>query len=149
MLTLSTSTAVSPSRRCFVLMAAGASTGLLWPPLARGESGQTSSEATIRSGENIVTLVNVFTVEPGRLKDLVQVLEEGTETFFSKMPGFVSSSVLTTRDGAKAINYSQWKSAEDIAGFRKDERFAPYVRRLSAFAKSESMECEVVHVTRA
>ena len=64
------------------------------------------------------------------------------------MPGFVSSSVLTAKDGGQAINYSQWKSADDIAGFRRDPRFAPYIQQLLALAKAEAIECDVATPTR-
>jgi hypothetical protein len=40
-------------------------------------------EATIRTGSDVTTLVNVFTVEPDNHQKLVQLLKEGTETFFS------------------------------------------------------------------
>ena len=103
-------------------------------------------QATIRPDVQVITLVNVFTVEPAKLPSLLDILREGTETFFSRMPGFVSSSVLTARDSGRAINYSQWQSAGDIAAFRKDPRFAPYIQRLLALAKAESIECDVAYV---
>jgi hypothetical protein len=54
--------------------------------------------------------------------------------------------VLTATDSRQAVNYSQWKSADDIAAFRKDPRFAPYIQRLLALAKAESIECDVAYV---
>ena len=103
-------------------------------------------QATIRANGQVITLVNVFTVEPTKLPGLLNLLRDGTETFFSKMPGFVSSSVLTSRDRSRAINYSQWKSADAIAAFRKDPRFAPYIQQLTAIATAESVECDVAYV---
>ena len=92
-------------------------------------------EATIRTGSDIITLVNVFTVEPDNQQKLIQLLKEGTEAFFSKQPGFISSSVHAGKEGGRAINYSQWRSAGDIDNFRKDPKFAPYVQRLAAIAR--------------
>ena len=140
-------TSSHPSRRAFV--AAAASGAALISSRARGQTISSSAEAVIRSGEKLITLVNVFVVDPAQLDKLVEVLRDGTATFFSKMPGFVSSSILTARDRSKAVNYSQWKTTEEVAGFRRDPRFAPYIKKLSALAKAESIECEVVHVTRA
>lgn len=105
--------------------------------------------ATIRTDAQVITLVNLFTVEPTKLPSLLDVLRGGTETFFSEMPGFVSSSVLTAKDGRHAVNYSQWKSPEDIAGFRRDPRFAPYIQQLQALAKAEAIECDVAYVKSA
>jgi len=103
-------------------------------------------QATIRANGHVITLVNVFTVEPAKLPGLLNLLRDGTETFFSKMPGFVSSSVLTSRDRSRAINYSQWKSADAIAAFRKDPRFAPYIQQMATMATAEGIECDVAYV---
>ena len=61
-------------------------------------------EATIRTGSDVTTLVNVFTVEPDNQQKLVQLLKEGTEAFFSKQPGFISSIVHASKEGRRAIN---------------------------------------------
>jgi heme-degrading monooxygenase HmoA len=135
------------SRRGFVVVAGVAATGVaLTAPLAHSQIRSPAMQATIRTDGQVITLVNVFTVEPAKLPSLLDVLRDGTETFFSKMPGFVSSSVLTAKDGRQAINYSQWKSADDIAAFRKDPRFAPYIQQLMALAKAETIECDVAYV---
>lgn len=122
----------------------------LTAPSVRSEPGSAPSpQAVIRSDGRVVTLVNVFTVEAGALPSLLDVLRDGTETFFRNMPGFVSSSVLTARDGRRAINYSQWRTSEDIAAFRLDSRFAPYIARLRALATVDGLECDVAYVHSA
>jgi quinol monooxygenase YgiN len=138
------------SRRAFVTTGLGA--GVLLATQAAPSHGQnrgSKMEATIRIGGDVTTLVNVFTVEPDNQQKLVQVLKEGTETFFSKQPGFISSSVHASKEGRRAINYSQWASAGDIENFRRDPRFAPYIQRLAALAKAETILCEVVEVNHA
>ena len=134
------------SRRGFVAAGVAATGVALTPTLALSQIRSPAMHATIRTDGQMITLVNVFTVEPARLPRLLDVLRDGTETFFSQMPGFVSSSVLTAKDGRQAINYSQWKSTDDIAAFRKDQRFAPYIQQLLAIAKVESIECDVAYV---
>ena len=131
------------SRRGFIV---AASSTALTATLAQSQIRSPAMQATIRADGQVITLVNVFTVEPGTLPGLLDVLRDGTETFFSKMPGFVSSSVLAARDGQRAINYSQWRSAEEIQGYRRDPRFAPYIQRLRALAKAETTECDVAYV---
>lgn len=140
----------TPSRRAVV--ATGVSAGVLLagqivPSYSQNRSS--NMEATIRIGSDVTTLVNVFTLEPDNQQNLVQLLKEGTESFFSKQPGFISSSVHASEEGGRAINYSQWRSAGDIENFRKDPRFAPYVQRLAAIAKAETILCEVVEVNHA
>jgi hypothetical protein len=44
------------------------------------------------------------------------------------------------------INYSQWRSANDIAAFRQHPYFGLYIQRLQALSKAESIECEVVYI---
>lgn len=138
------------SRR--TLLAAGAvATGfaLATPPASAQAGAAPAGQAVIRTDLRVVTLVSVFKVEPDTLAKLLDILREGTETFFSRMPGFVSSSVLLARDGRHAINYSQWRSAEDIAGFRRDPRFDPYIQRLRPLATPETFDCEVAYVDAA
>jgi heme-degrading monooxygenase HmoA len=135
------------SRRSIVATGAAATGLALASPLARAQAGAGGAkQAIIRTDVRVITLVNMFTVEPRNLASLLGVLRDGTETFFSKMPGFVSSSVLTARDGRRAINYSQWRSTDDIAAFRQDPRFAPYIKRLQALATAEGLEYEVAYV---
>jgi quinol monooxygenase YgiN len=138
------------SRRAVVATGLGA--GVLIAAQAvpsRGQTGGSKMEATIRIGGDVMTLVNVFTVEPENQQRLVELLKQGTESFFSRQPGFISSSVHASREGRRAINYSQWKSAADIENFRKDPRFAPYVQSLAALARAETILCEVVEVNHA
>jgi heme-degrading monooxygenase HmoA len=113
---------------------------------AQDQNSAQPMESTIRVGTNTTTLVNVFTVEPEAQQRLVDVLKEGTDEFFSKAPGFISSSVLKSQDGRRVINYSQWDNAKDVAAFRKDPYFGAYIQRLKALSKAESIECEVVYV---
>ena len=134
------------SRRSFVATGVAATGVALTSTLAQSQTRKPAMQATIRTDGQVITLVNVFKVEPAKLASLLDALRDGTETFFSKMPGFVSSSVLTARDGSRAINYSQWKGADDITTFRKDPRFAPYIQRLQALATAEGIECEVAYV---
>jgi heme-degrading monooxygenase HmoA len=113
---------------------------------AQSQGSRQHMESTIRVETNTTTLVNVFTVEPENQQKLVDVLKGGTDEFFSKAPGFISSNVLNSNDGRRVINYSQWKSAEDVAAFRQASYFRLYIERLKALSNAESFECGVVYV---
>ena len=141
----------SLSRRTLIGAGVVATGFALAAPPARSRAGAgPAGQAVIRADLPVVTLVSVFKVEqPDTIAKLLDVLREGTETFFSKMPGFVSSSVLIARDGHHAINYSQRRSAADIDGFRQDPRFAPYIQRLRPLATPETFDCEVAYVDAA
>ena len=140
----------TPSRRAVVATGLGAGALIAAQSVPSYSQNRSSNmEATIRIGSDVTTLVNVFTVDPDNQQKLVQLLKEGTESFFSKQPGFISSSVHAGKEGGRAINYSQWRSAQDIENFRKDPKFVPYIQRLAAIAKAETILCEVVEVNHA
>ena len=100
-------------------------------------------ETTIRVDSAITTLVTIFTVEPGNQPEVLTLLDEGTESMFSKMPGWISTSLLKSRDGKQVIVYSQWRDASDIDAFRQDPRMKPYFQRFGALAKTEAFTCDV------
>jgi heme-degrading monooxygenase HmoA len=130
-----------------VLIAATAISGVaaVTPGSALSQNAISKAEATIRPGDKLVNLINIFSVDNLNQRALLNALQGGTETFFSQMPGFVSSTILASKDGKRVINYSQWRSADDIAGFRQDSRFLPYLQQLRSLASVESSEFDVVH----
>lgn len=66
----------------------------------------------ISPDNDVVTLVNVFTVEPEDQQRLVDLLVQATETVINKQPGFVSANLHKSLDGTKVVNYAQWRSLE-------------------------------------
>ena len=48
--------------------------------------------STIDKGSKVLTLINVFTVEPEK-QQLVTLLTEATEQTMQHMPGFVSANI--------------------------------------------------------
>ena len=68
---------------------------------------------TINPNKNICTLINVFTVEPGKQKELFDSLVEASEKVMSKQPGYISANIHLGDDGKTVTNYAQWASLED------------------------------------
>jgi hypothetical protein len=139
-----------PSRRTVVAsgLASGGALGILAVP-AKSENRSQPMEATIRAGGNVTTLLNILAVEPENQQTLVAALKEGTQTFFSKMPGFISSSILIGKNGRQVINYSQWRSTDDIEAFRRNPDFGFYIREIVALSKGEVIACDVAFVQAA
>ena len=106
-------------------------------------------DTIIRVDGAVTTLVNVFTVEPGRQPDVLALLRDGTETLFSKMPGWIATNLLESRDGRQVLVYSQWRDASDIEAFRQDARMKPYFQRFAAMAKQEAFTCDVAFCRHA
>jgi heme-degrading monooxygenase HmoA len=132
------------SRRTLIAssLAGGVAGSLLATLPAQSQTRSPTMETTVRL-DSAVTLVNVFTVEPDNQPKLLALLRDGTETMFSKMPGWISTSLLKGRDGSRVVVYSQWRDAKDIDAFRQDPQLKPYFQQFGALAKLESFTCDV------
>ncbi len=71
-----------------------------------------SPKTTISVDAPLVTLINVFTVDPQRQEELVTALDQSTRDLFSTIPGFLSANLHASQDGTTVVNYVQWASAE-------------------------------------
>jgi quinol monooxygenase YgiN len=68
--------------------------------------------STISTDRELVTLINVFEVDPEHQDELVRVLVEATEAVMSKLPGYISANIHRSLDGSRVANYAQWESRE-------------------------------------
>lgn len=71
---------------------------------------------TISTDNDVVTLMNVFTVDPARQAELVEILDRATEETMRHRPGFVSANIHVGLEGDRVANYAQWES---MAAFRE------------------------------
>ncbi len=102
------------------------------------------SMTTISQEKKIITLINVFTVDPSKQQQLVDLLTQATESSVRHIPGFISASLHRSLDGAKVAMYAQWRSVEDYQAMRKNAATLPYMEQALALAKFESGMYEVV-----
>ena len=93
---------------------------------------------------HLITLINVFTVDPSNQSRLVELLTKVTDTFVRHARGFVSSSLHRSQDGTKVTMYAQWRTLDDYEAMRKDPRPIPYLQEALTFAKFEPGIYEVV-----
>jgi quinol monooxygenase YgiN len=93
---------------------------------------------------NMITLINVFTVEPANQRRLVDLLVRVTDEFVSQSAGFVASTLHRSFDGSKVTMYAQWKSVEDYEAMRRDPRPRPYFDEALTLAKFDPGMYEVV-----
>ena len=100
---------------------------------------------TISQGNNVVTLINVFTVEPENQQRLVDVLVEATEKVMSKQPGFVSANLHRSLDGKRVANYSQWTSVEDYMAMLQNPHVLPHMTEATYLATFDAHLYEVSH----
>ena len=99
---------------------------------------------TISSKANLITLINVFTVEPANQHRLVELLTEATESSVGQAPGFVSASLHRSIDGTKVTMYAQWRSIDDYQAMRRDPLALPFFQEALTIARFEPGVYEVV-----
>ena len=87
--------------------------------------------ATISKGNELLTLINVFTVEPVNQQELVDLLSQATRASVRYVKGFVSASLHRSLDGAKVAMYAQWRSVEDYHAMRSNPTASPYMQKAS------------------
>lgn len=103
------------------------------------------TETTIRPGDDVMTLINVFTVDPEHQQELIDVLVEATDKVMNRLPGFVSANIHRGDDGTRVVNYAQWRSREDFQAMLRNDTAKAHMTRAAELAKFDPIVCEVVH----
>ena len=93
------------------------------------------TDTTISTENEVMTLINVFTVEPERQRQLVALLVEATDAVMTNMPGFISANIHRSADGTRVVNYAQWRSAADFAAMRSHPSAIPHLHEAGALAQ--------------
>jgi quinol monooxygenase YgiN len=102
--------------------------------------------AVISKTNEVVTLINVFTVEPQNQQKLVDLLTEATEAVMRHLPGFVSANIHKSLDGVRVANYAQWKSREHFEAMLKNPTALPHMEAIMQLAKFDAHLYEVSFV---
>ena len=90
---------------------------------------------TISTQQDVVTLINVFTVAPEDQQRLLDLLVEATESVMNRLPGFVSANLHTSIDGTKVTNYAQWRSREDFEAMLQNPDAIVHMREAGRIAE--------------
>jgi quinol monooxygenase YgiN len=99
---------------------------------------------TIFKDNKVLTLINVFTAEPGKQQELVRLLGQATQGSVRYVQGFISASLHRSLDGTKVVMYAQWRSIEDYQAMRSSPSASPYMQQALALAQFEPGMYEVV-----
>jgi len=92
----------------------------------------------------MITLINVFTVDPANQQRLLDLLVCATDEFVSRAPGFISSTLHRGLDGTKVTMVAQWRSVEDYEAMRRDPGPLPFLEQALAIATFEPGMYEVL-----
>jgi quinol monooxygenase YgiN len=71
-----------------------------------------ATTTTITADAPVATLINVFTVQADRQRELVDLLVRATEEVMQHLPGFIAANIHASGDGTRVVNYAQWESAD-------------------------------------
>ncbi len=99
---------------------------------------------TISKDNKLVTIINVFTVEPAQQQQVLDLLTQATESSVRHGSGFISATLHRSVDGTKVAMYAQWRSAEEYREMRNDPDALPYLLQAVALAKFDPGIYEVV-----
>jgi len=80
------------------------------------------------------TLINVFTVEPGRAPELAELLTAATEDVMQHIDGFISANIHLSTDGTRVVNYAQWRSAEAFQAMLQNTTAQQHMARCAELA---------------
>ncbi|MFJ1763297.1 antibiotic biosynthesis monooxygenase family protein [Amycolatopsis sp. NPDC088138] len=92
---------------------------------------------TIDTEAKLTTLINVFTVEPARQRELVDLLAEATEATMRHQPGFVSANIHAAADGTRVVNYAQWESADAFRAMLADPACQEHMKTALDIARAD------------
>ncbi|CAM4292867.1 quinol monooxygenase YgiN [Paenibacillus endophyticus] len=98
----------------------------------------------ISPDHQVLTFINVFTVDPENQLRLVELLTQATEGSVQYAPGFISSSLHRSLDGTKVTMYAQWESMDAYLEMRDDPRPLPFFQEALEIAKFDPGSYEVV-----
>ena len=91
---------------------------------------------TIQEGQDILTLINIFTVDPDKQQAVADALAEVTEHTMRYLPGFLGAAVHKSLDGAHVANYVQWESEAHFQAMFQNVEAAAHMDKVSALAIS-------------
>lgn len=94
--------------------------------------------STIDPARPVVTLINVYDVDPAKQEELVRFLAEATDKVMRNLPGFVSVNIHRSLDGSRVVNYAQWASKKDFERMMKSPEAQAQIRQFASIAKSVS-----------
>jgi heme-degrading monooxygenase HmoA len=104
---------------------------------------------TISKDNELVTLINVFVVEPENQQLLVDLLIKATEEVMCNLPGFIAANIHKSLDGKRVTNYAQWRSVEDFRGIFNNPEAVAHMPAIGKIAQSDPTLYEVCYTKNA
>jgi quinol monooxygenase YgiN len=137
---------IAAAIRFHCLLRLGCIGRVLRPPAAMSalRQGVFHMAVTNKVDANVVTLINVLTVEPANQASLLALLRDNTENTISKLEGWIATNLIASRDKRRVVICSRWKALANVEAMRTDPRMVAYFPRLAALASFDSIVGDVV-----
>lgn len=103
---------------------------------------------TIAQDQPLVTLINVFKVEPENQQLLIDLLVAATEETMAQLPGFISANIHRSLDGTRVTNYAQWRSVDDFRAIFKSAEAIAHMPPITKIAESDPVLYDVCYMKR-
>ena len=102
---------------------------------------------TISKTDELVTVINLFPIDPKNQPKLLDLLKELSNNFVENQPGFISANVHRSFDGKRVISYAQWKTKEDYQSIYSNVEAIPYLDKIKAITKFDWNLYQVVYTS--
>ena len=104
---------------------------------------------TIAKTPRILTVINVFIIDPANQQRLVNILLEAAEKVMNTVSGFISASVHRSTDGRRVITYSQWRSRDDFERMTQNPQMQAFRKVINQVADTDLHLYEVIETFEA
>ena len=99
---------------------------------------------TVKVDKEIITLINVFTVDPSKQQQLVDALVETTKQVWRLQDGYISASIHKSQDMKRVVNYVQYKGKEAFDKRLDNPEAVIRMNRVLSMAKADGHLYDVV-----
>ncbi len=99
---------------------------------------------SISKNSNIITLINIFTVDSQNQQRLVDMLVETTEQIMNMQEGFISANIHKSLDGTRVVNYAQWESRDAFEKMLKNPKVIVLMNDILNISKFDGSLYDVV-----
>lgn len=101
----------------------------------------------IRQGGNLVTLINVFTVKPGKQDEFMNAQIAEYKRLEGQIKGTLTINLHRSLDGTKCVNYAQFSSETDYRAWVKSDLFKEHFEKIKDLVEqAEPALYEVVYI---
>lgn len=90
---------------------------------------------TIKSDQNLQTVICTFETSPGDCEELLEKLEDAYSAFISRQPGFIAAGLHVNDARTRVANYSQWRRREDYLAMLRSEEMRRRNREINRLCR--------------